>query len=250
MTIVASGGGGPPPADAFPRHLLAGDTLLAARSLIGARLVRAAGPDAAGSGPANGPRIGRIVEVEAYVGPDDRASHARMGPTARNAPMFGPAGIAYVYLVYGVHHCLNVVTGEDGFPAAVLVRAVEPLEGFDAMRRARGDDGARGDDRAARPSRSSRPSRAPVPDHRLAAGPGLVGAAFGIDRSLTGIDLCDPRSPVHLAPAPVDEPAAEIAGTSRIGIAFAGTPWTEVPWRLVDTRSRSLSRPIRAGGGS
>ena len=238
MTIVASGGGGPPPADTFPRLLLAGDTLLAARSLIGARLVRAADPSAAGTGRADAPRIGRIVEVEAYVGPDDRASHARMGRTARNAPMFGPAGIAYVYLVYGVHHCLNVVTGDDGFPAAVLVRAVEPLEGLDTMRRTRVDD------------RAARPSRATVPEHRLAAGPGMVGAAFGVDRTLTGIDLCDPRSTLHLAPALAGEPAPEIAATPRIGIASAGTPGTGVPWRFVDASSRSLSRPIRAGGAS
>ena len=238
MTIVASGGGGPPPADTFPRLLLAGDTLLAARSLIGARLVRAADPSAAGTGRADAPRIGRIVEVEAYVGPDDRASHARMGRTARNAPMFGPAGIAYVYLVYGVHHCLNVVTGNDGFPAAVLVRAVEPLEGLDTMRRARDDD------------RAARASRATVPDPRLAAGPGMVGAAFGVDRTLNGIDLCDPRSTLHLAPAPAGEPAPEIAATPRIGIAFATTPWTGVPWRFVDASSRSLSRPLRVGAVS
>jgi DNA-3-methyladenine glycosylase len=237
MTVPASGGGGPPPQDAFLRHLLAGDTLLAARSLIGARLVRlGAARSGGGTHPADGRRVGRIVEVEAYVGPDDRASHARMGRTARNAPMFGPAGIAYVYLVYGVHHCLNVVTGADGFPAAVLVRAVEPLEGIDAMRR------------SIAAGRKPRSSGATTPHHRLAAGPGMVGAAFGVDRGLTGIDLCDPRSPLHLAPAPGDEPAPEIAATPRIGIAFAGAPWTEVPWRFADARSRSLSRPVHALG--
>ena len=118
-------------AEVFPRALLAGDTLGAARALLGARLVREAGDGAAGR------RVGRIVEVEAYIGQEDRASHARMGPTARNRVMYGPPGIAYVYLVYGMHHCLNVVTEPAPRPAAVLIRAVEPLEGIGAMRAAR-----------------------------------------------------------------------------------------------------------------
>ena len=96
----------------FPREVLAGPTLQAARALLGARLVR--DWEHAGEGPPQEPgrlrRVGRIVEVEAYIGIEDRASHARMGPTARNAVMFGPPGIAYVYLVYGMHNCLNVVT--------------------------------------------------------------------------------------------------------------------------------------------
>src|SRR5690606_1967468 len=103
----------------FPRAWLETDPLLAAHALLGACLVRV-GDD---GGPA---RRGRIVEVEAYGGPDDTASHARFGPTARNLTMFGPPGIAYVYLVYGMHHCLNVVVGPPGRAAAVLVRAIEP----------------------------------------------------------------------------------------------------------------------------
>ena len=82
-------------------------------------------------------RVGRIVEVEAYIGEDDLASHARFGPTDRNRVMYGPPGTAYVYLVYGMHHCLNVVTEPAGRPAALLVRAVEPIDGVDAMRAAR-----------------------------------------------------------------------------------------------------------------
>jgi DNA-3-methyladenine glycosylase len=209
----------PPPDRPFPRALLAGDTLEAARALLGARLVRE--PDAGASSR----REGRIVEVEAYIGLDDRASHARMGPTPRNQTMFGPPGFAYVYLVYGMHHCLNVVTEGDGRPAAVLIRAVEPLAGQDAMRAARG--------------------RPASPDRRLAAGPGCVGAAFSVDRSQTGMDLCDPASPLHLALAPDAEPAPAIVAGPRIGIAYAGEPWTSLPWRLAVAGSPALSR--RAG---
>ena len=111
-----------------------------------------------------------------------------MGPTARNRPMFGPAGIAYVYIVYGMYHCLNVVTEEVGVAAAVLVRAVEPLEGADRMREAR----------AAALARRGRPAARPVPEARLASGPGLVAVAFDITRADTGVDLCDPGS--RLAP--------------------------------------------------
>ncbi len=208
----------PPPERPFPRDLLAADSLSAARALLGARLVRLADAQAGER------RVGRIVELEAYIGPGDRASHARMGPTPRNRVMFGPPGIAYVYLVYGMHHCLNVVTEADGRPAALLVRAVAPEAGLDAMRAARG--------------------RPALPDHRLAAGPGSVGAAFSLDRSFTGMDLCDAASLLHLEAAPEDEPAPVIASGPRIGIAYAGEPWTSLPWRLAVAGSRSLSRRI------
>lgn len=206
----------PPSERPFPRDLLAGDTLAAGRALLGARLVRE--PDAA----VRVRREGRIVEVEAYVGLEDRASHARMGPTARNRPMFGPPGVAYVYLVYGMHHCLNVVTEAVGRPAALLIRAVEPLTGVDAMRVARG--GVR------------------VADLRLAAGPGSVGAAFGIDRTFSGMDLCDPSAPLHLAARHEGEPEPEVAAGPRVGIAYAGEPWASVPWRLAVVGSPALSR--------
>ena len=199
----------------FPRDVLAGDTLHAARAILGARLVR----DGDGRVPR---RVGRIVEVEAYVGEGDRASHARMGPTPRNRVMFGPPGIAYVYLVYGMHHCLNLVTEPAPRPAALLVRAVEPLEGLDAMRRG-----------------SSRPGV------RVAAGPGLVGAAFAIDRACSGVDLCDPASGLRIEARPDDEPAPEVVTGPRIGIAYAGEPWTSLPWRFGIAGSPSLSRRFR-----
>src|SRR5207342_2232015 len=133
------------------------------------------------AGPAPVRRVGRIVEVEAYVGEEDRASHARFGPTERNRVMYGPPGIAYVYLVYGMHHCLNVVTEPAGRPAALLVRAVEPIEGIDTMRAAR-DAILRARERAM--TTTDAPRRA-VADARVAAGPGLVAAAFGIARGDT-----------------------------------------------------------------
>ena len=98
---------------------------------------------------------GRIVETEAYLGQEDAASHAFRGPTPRSRVMFGPAGIAYVYLIYGVHHCLNVVTGEEGDGQAVLIRALEPLAGLDVMRQQRGKTDVR--DLASGPGKLCRP---------------------------------------------------------------------------------------------
>ncbi len=204
----------------FSRAILGGDTLTAARALLGALLVRDAGAD-------GGRRTGRIVEVEAYIGTEDRASHARMGATPRNRVMFGPPGIAYVYLVYGMHNCLNVVTEPETRAAALLIRAVEPVDGLDEMRAAR--DAARG-------------MRRPVADARLTAGPALVCLAFGIDRAITGLDLCDPASPIRLEAPGADEPAPESVTAPRVGVAYAGDPWASLPWRFLVPGSPSLSR--------
>jgi DNA-3-methyladenine glycosylase len=209
-------------------------TLDVARSLLGARLVH----DLGGTR-----RAGRIVEVEAYLGPADRASHARFGETPRSRPMYGEAGRAYVYLVYGMYHCLNVVTESQGVPHAVLIRAVEPLEGIALFRAAR-LDAERTSRRSAGPGQLERIrvrlERTPI--QRLAAGPGLVGAAFGLDRGLTGKDLLDPANAVHLEPAPPTEPAFEISVSPRVGIAYAGVPWTELPWRFSIAGHPSVSR--------
>ena len=139
---------------------------------------------------------GRIVEVEAYTGPHDPASHAaeRIGRTRRNASMFGPAGIAYVYLIYGMHWCLNVVTAQEGFPAAVLVRALEPLAGEATM--------------AARRGRT----------HDLCSGPARLCQALGVTGALDGHPL--DRAPLRLIPRePV--PAGRIARSPRIGVTRA-----------------------------
>jgi DNA-3-methyladenine glycosylase len=151
--------------------------------------------------------------------------------------MFGPPGHAYVYLVYGMYDCLNIVTEPAGDPAAVLVRAVEPLEGVELMRSSRA---------ALHATRRKAGAGAAVrrlPDRRLASGPGLVAAAFGIDVTWTGTDLCDPASPLRLESAPAGEAMPPIRATPRIGIAYAGVPWTEHAWRFVIEGHPSASGP-------
>lgn len=190
-------------------------------------------------------RVARIVEVEAYGGPEDRASHARAGRTRRTAPMFGPPGLAYVYLVYGMYHCLNVVTGVEGEAGAILIRSVEPVAGIEAMRSGLAEARAR---RRAVRSTSGHGPAGRVPDQRIAAGPGRLCAAFGIDRSFTGIDVCSPASALRIEQDSRPDARAVIQ-TPRIGIGYAGEPWASVPWRLVVTASRSISgpRPLRRG---
>ena len=221
------------------REALASDTLAAARRLIGVHLVRE---------DELGVRVGRIVEVEAYIGADDLASHARFGRTGRNAVMFGPPGRAYVYLVYGMYECLNVVTEPEGRPAAVLVRAVEPLAGTELMRRARLDW------IAARYARRSPESRAGATRHvlempvsALASGPGLVCAAFSILRMHDGLDLCDAASPLRLEAAPADAPSPRVASGPRVGIGYAAEPWLSKPWRFWAEDSRAVSAGTGAG---
>jgi DNA-3-methyladenine glycosylase len=186
------------------------------------------------------------VEVEAYIGTDDRASHARFGRTARNAVMFGPPGIAYVYLVYGMHDCLNVVTEPDGSPAALLVRAVEPEEGIEAMRRARIErEIGRRRNRSADLTRRVEARLAEERVERLASGPGLVAAAFGLDRTHTGLDLLDRHSSVRLEVARGNRPGMEIRVGPRVGVAYAGEPWASQPWRFAIAGSPALSAPAR-----
>jgi DNA-3-methyladenine glycosylase len=217
-------------ANGFPREALGTDTLHAARALIGVRIVRGSGPNA---------RVARIVEVEAYIGSDDLASHARFGRTRRNGTMFGPPGHAYVYFVYGMYHCLNVVTEPEGTPAAVLIRAVQPIAGLEAMRLARSEH-RRGAGRA-------RPGGFPE-DARLAAGPGLVCAALSITRTDDGVDLCDPASDLRLEPAPASEPAPALAAGPRVGIGYAPEPWLGKPWRFFEPGNPSVSRPAKTRG--
>jgi DNA-3-methyladenine glycosylase len=148
---------------------------------------------------------GRIVEVEAYLGPEDLAAHSSRGQTPRNEVMFGQPGHLYVYLVYGMHHCVNVVCGPDSKPEAVLLRAAELTLGEELARSRRGD----------------------VPAARLAAGPGNLASAFGIDRRLNGADLL--VGPVRLQHG--RQPEA-IDRTARIGVDYAGG-WTDRPLRYL-----------------
>lgn len=173
-------------------------------------------PDLLGSiltGP-NG--SGRIVEVEAYGGPDDEASHAHRGPTDRNAPMFGPAGTLYVYLIYGIHHCANVVTGTVGDGQAVLIRAVEPVGDRTRMQ-------------AVRPA---------AREVDLTNGPGKLCHALGIDRTHSGLHLGTADGSVTLRSGRLN-PGESVTATTRIGITRArsrawrwfvdGNPWVSRP---------------------
>lgn len=180
------------------RSVLAGDAPEVAPRLLGAILV-------------HGDCAGRIVEVEAYTA-DDPASHSRSGPTPRNASMFRGPGTAYVYLSYGVHHCLNVVTGAEGDGQAVLVRALVPLWGVGLMRRRRG--GAAG-------------LRATA--QVVTGGPGKLCQALAVDRSHDGVDLCDPSSPLRLLDDGTPPPLTPLVGP-RVGISRAvDRPWR---WRM------------------
>jgi DNA-3-methyladenine glycosylase len=169
----------------MPRAFYARSSTVVARALLGRLLVRET--------PA-GRISGLIVEVEAYGGPNDPASHARSGRSARNATMFGPPGHAYVYFTYGMHYCLNVVTGQEGRAEAVLIRALEPVAGLVLARELRG----------------------PVPDVRLMRGPGCVGQALGLTRHDDGLDLL--RGPLWVSRAPARREGRRIASGPRIGI--------------------------------
>ncbi len=186
------------------RAFFARDTLTVARALLGQRLVRLL----------DGERLaGHIVEVEAYIGEDDLASHARFGRTRRNAPMYGPPGHAYVYFIYGMHHCLNVVTDREEFPAAVLIRALEPLEGSEMMRLWR-----RG-----------------APDGQLTNGPARLCQALAIDRRFDGADLCAPDALLFIE-RDVHVPDEAVIAGPRVGVRGDERART-VPWRFY-VRSR------------
>jgi DNA-3-methyladenine glycosylase len=179
----------------LPRTFYARDALSVARGLLGMQLVVR---------QSTGLKIGRIVETEAYLGPDDLAAHSAGGRrTARNEVMYGTAGYAYVYMIYGIWNCLNVVAGTPGVPHAVLLRALEPVKGIDT------------------------PSW----------GPGLLCRALDIDRRYNGRDL---RGRELWIRAPRAARPLRIGTAPRIGVDYAGE-WAQRPWRFFDRDSPFVS---------
>lgn len=180
----------------LPRIFYARPTLTVARELIGARLVRIL----------DGVRLaGLIVEAEAYIGEEDLGCHAKSGKTKRNAVMYGPPGFTYVYFTYGHHWMLNAVTEQEGFPAAVLLRAIEPVEGMEIMLQRRSG--------------------------RDTLGPGKLAQALGIDGLLNGVDLCTQDYGLWIeAGIPVAE--NDIITGPRVGLYTVSEPWKSMPWRF------------------
>ena len=186
-------------------------TLDVARDLLGKVLVYKAKA---------GTTAGSIVEVEAYIGEDDPACHAAAGPTERNQPLYGPPGRAYVYLNYGLHDMMNAVTEDEGHPAAVLIRALEPLDGLQLMRRRR----------STAPWRKGKPA---VSDHELCRGPGNLCRAMGIT-------LADNKRTLTRGPLTIHDRGispGEIVWSQRIGIRVG----TEHLWRATVSGHRSVS---------
>ena len=180
----------------LPRSFYARDPQVVAHDLIGQRLVRVIDGETV---------IGRIVEAEGYRGAEDAASHAASGPTRRNYPMFGPPGHAYVYFIYGMHWMFNIAAHPDGMPGAVLIRALEPLAGAEAMSRNRG-------------------GRLGPNDRRLTNGPARLAQAMAIDGALNANDLCG------------DGPLAVTRGALCPGERIACGPRVRVPG---DERARA-----------
>jgi DNA-3-methyladenine glycosylase len=178
----------------------AAPTLQVARDLLGKKLVRLRGGQILS---------GWIVETEAYIGEEDQACHARVGKTARTNVMYLPPGHAYVYFTYGMHWLLNFVTEAEGFPAAVLVRALVPHSGLAAMRRLRGGK----------------------PDSILADGPAKLTQALAIDGKLNGCDVCARGAPLWVEQAPAAPDAAVVCGP-RIGLGSTPEPWLSKPWNF------------------
>jgi DNA-3-methyladenine glycosylase len=189
-------------------------TLVVARDLLGQRLVREVG----------GQRLsGRIVETEAYIGPDDTACHASRGRTPRTEIMFGQAGYTYVYLIYGMYYMLNFITEQEGFPAAVLIRAIEPLAGVNMMR-----------------VRRQKANRLPLNVVRLTNGPGKLCQALGIDKKLHNWDVTT-KQRLWLE-AGDDLPQTVIATGFRVGINYAAPQDRVAPWRFWIQGNRFVSK--------
>jgi DNA-3-methyladenine glycosylase len=181
----------------LPKSFYDRDAEVVARELLGKLLVRQINRQR---------RIGRIVEVEAYLGPHDLAAHSARGRTVRTDVMFGPPGRAYVYLIYGMHHCLNVVTGPGNHASAVLLRALEPVLNIDSA----------------------------------VSGPGRLCKALQIDRRLNGHDLS--KGELLVAHEDLGLACPEIIARPRVGVDYAGE-WAHQPLRFYIAGNRFVSRP-------
>jgi len=195
----------PSRAQVLPRAFYARPTLMVAKDLIGKVLVHET---------SDGVASGMIVETEAYIGEDDAACHAACGPTRRNAPLYGPPGIAYVYLNYGIHSLVNAVTEAEGSPAAVLIRALEPIDNIGLMTKRRGLSGR-------------------VDVHSLCRGPGNLTRALGITLADNSLDLT--RSVLRIEDRGLH--AGRVSWGPRIGIRVA----MKRPWRCFVVGSPSVS---------
>lgn len=196
---------------ALPRSFYARPVLEVAKDCIGKVVVHAC---------RSGTAAGRVVEAEAYRGPEDLAAHSAGGRrTSRTEVMFGPPGYAYVFLIYGMHFHLNLVTGSAGEPHAVLIRAIEPTVGIDLMAARRGMDATR---------------------RELTNGPGKLCQALDITKREYGADLCG-TSPLYLVDGPRP---SRIARAPRVGVDYAG-PWAAKPWRFFDATSPYVSDASR-----
>jgi len=196
-----------PSAKKLPRSFYSRSTLQVAQDLIGKVLVR----------DFDGRRLsGMIVETEAYVGPQDLACHASKGHTPRTSVMFGSAGYAYVYMIYGFYFCLNIVTERKGYPAAVLIRGVEPLENLDFMRQLRNN---------------------PERDTSIASGPGKLCMAMSIDRRLNGEDLLGQT--LWIEDRKLD--SGPILTSPRVGVDYAGE-YKDKPWRFYLANNPHVSK--------
>jgi len=220
----------------LPAKFYGQNTLKLAQKLLGKYIIRI---------DKNHKLIGKIVETEAYYGPSDLASHAAKGKTPRTKIMFDQAGLAYIYLIYGMYYCFNIVTERPDFPAAILIRAVEPIAGIPEMLK----------NRKCHPEHSRRVTR---PSHgstepalsqtegltmtkTLTNGPAKFCQAFKIERKLNGLDLKNSRI-LYLAENPQEKiKPARISQVKRIGIDYAG-PYKHKPWRFYLKDNLFISR--------
>ncbi|MEX1112384.1 MAG: DNA-3-methyladenine glycosylase [Candidatus Andersenbacteria bacterium] len=193
----------------LPKQFYERDTHIVAAELLGKILVRGVGDKKI---------TGRITEVEAYVGEDDLACHASKGRTLRTEVMFGEAGRAYVYLIYGMYHCLNVVTDQKAFPAAVLIRALEPIEGIDLMKNYRSTEQLT----------------------RLTTGPGKLCDALAITKKQNGVPLSRSAG-IHIEDDDFTVRKNDIVTSPRIGVDYA-KHCAQYPWRYYLKDSKFLSR--------